>query len=241
MLTCVLAACSSPTSDAVGADDRSGPRTDVVGVAASSAFPTESLSDIVSFTDQVSVFTVVSERDGDPEGTPVDRYVPRFVTIQIVENLWVLPQGRIRKSGAKVGAQVELLTWGRFEDERHGTRMVVPYGEERLEVGSSYVGALVWFHDEPPAVTNASLVGSGGSLSRRGLGELMPSGARLDGRELAAQLRLAKRVDRLDAALSGVNLGDLDPIQRLDALNAATLSGIDSLDEQSSVPVSVPE
>jgi hypothetical protein len=105
----------------------------VVAVDAGSArFPSASLTDWVSYGDQVSIVSVDAEEELRQGG---DGYVGRIVTLRIEKTIW-------RREGApSAGRAVRVVTWGWAVDEER--RPVAASGGPRLEVGARYVTALV--------------------------------------------------------------------------------------------------
>lgn len=105
--------------------------------------PDQTLSDWVSYSDQIAVVSVVGEVARAPEGTPGGgemRYIPRDVTLRVEQTLW--PQGDVAASRADV-----TFTWWGWSARTAQAPMVpvlhcyVP----RLSPGGRYVAALSRF------------------------------------------------------------------------------------------------
>jgi hypothetical protein len=163
----------------------------------------------VTYADQVAVFTVLSERDGTPEGDS-EPYIPRFVTVHIDSNIWTTPNLRDEAPEIPVGTEVEFVTWG-SQTGGDTVRKLRAYGEPRLDVGSTYVAALFTSRSElgtyPGTVglladehTIAPSPDSGSLLSRLGTASV---------EDLASQLREAVPDPR------AATLTSLDPADRV--------------------------
>ena len=99
----------------------------------SARFPSASLTHWVSYSDQVSVVSVVDE---EPLARARDGYLGRLVTLRIEQTIW-------RREGAPEAADdIRVLTWG-WSVEQGERRPIAPWGGARLEVGSRYVSPLV--------------------------------------------------------------------------------------------------
>jgi hypothetical protein len=204
-----LAACGGDS------DEPSEGTASVVGVTADSLFPSESLTDVVTYADQVAVFTVVSEKDGTPEGES-EPYIPRVVTVHIDSNIWTTPNLRSTTPEIADGTGVEFVTWG-SQTGGDTERKLTAYGEPRLEVGSTYVAALFTSRSElgkyPGTVAlladkqTIALGNDGGSLlTRLGIESV---------EDLASQLRDAQPDPR------AASLTSLDPADRVLAIQSA--------------------
>ena len=118
-----------------------------------SGFMSRSIQDVVSYADFVGVFTVTGERDLEPEGS-VEQYIPRSVTVELVQEMWVshriegASEGDIGPASAYIASgadnpQLEFLTLGSvIGGDPRRERVAVSEHAPRLEVGSTYVGAL---------------------------------------------------------------------------------------------------
>jgi hypothetical protein len=97
------------------------------------------LTDWVSYADQVSVFTVVSEEDLPESSDPNVNggYFGRAVTLRIEKTIW-------RRDGAPSADEtIRVITWGWSENDSGERRPTVASGGPRLEVGARYVAPLV--------------------------------------------------------------------------------------------------
>lgn len=116
----------------------------VGGAGASSRFPSETFTDWVSYSDQVSVFSVVREEEIRPPAVDLKRdlaegtsYLGRLVTLRIGRTIW-------RREGApSTGATIRVITWGWALNENGERRPAAPWGGPRLEIGTRYVAPLV--------------------------------------------------------------------------------------------------
>lgn len=150
MLVCFVGAITlfgCGDSDSVAVDDSPPPPHQPVRLEAEAepAFPMSGVADVVTYADQVAVFSVVSERHGEPEGE-AEPYIPRYVRIRIERNLWTGERGTGPNGDQyvmAVGDTVEMLTWGSVEGgEPRSVRELTAFGEPRLEVGQTYVAGL---------------------------------------------------------------------------------------------------
>lgn len=103
----------------------------------SDRFPSETLSDWVSYGDHVAIVTVVDEKalpeDEMDSGSGI---VPREVTLRIEEAIWS------REGAPPVDDEVRVVTWGWIVED--GERQpVAARGGPRLELQSRYVTPLV--------------------------------------------------------------------------------------------------
>lgn len=103
--------------------------------------PSNTLQDIATYADQLSVINVVSDRrvpvDTPPGGNPDAEYSRRVARVEIERTLW-------RREGAPQAPETfELAAWGPPPDGR-----VWITGDTRLEVGSKYLAPLTLFHIE---------------------------------------------------------------------------------------------
>lgn len=119
----------------------------VVEVTADSVWPTGDPTNIVLFADRVSTFEVTAERDGPAEGGE-EPYIPRFVTVRVLDTVWTSPARRSPLTEQmQVGSEVELSTWGSVT-RGDGTAPLAAEGMPRLEVGGTYIGAFVVSYGE---------------------------------------------------------------------------------------------
>jgi hypothetical protein len=103
----------------------------------SERFPSESLTDWVSYGDQVSIVSVVGERALPAEAIEAgESYIPRAVTLRVEDTIWR------REDAPRTGDAVQVITfgWSLQDGER---RPVTAWGGPRLELGSRYVAPLV--------------------------------------------------------------------------------------------------
>lgn len=126
---------SSRTTDPIS----SGELPSMVVGSASSKIPATSIVDWVSYTDQVSVVTVISENRiaANPnDAARGEGLVGREVVLRIDKNLWNRP------NAPRVSDTVSVRVWGWVL--RGGKE--IPFttrGETRVEVGKTYVAPLV--------------------------------------------------------------------------------------------------
>jgi len=109
----------------------------VVVSGGSGRFPAETLTDWVSYGDQVSVVSVVREEALPAEVIePGSSYVPRAVVLHVERTIWS------RRGGPSAEGTIRVLTygWSVRDGERHP---VAGWGGPRLEVGKRYVAPLV--------------------------------------------------------------------------------------------------
>jgi hypothetical protein len=203
---------------------------------AEAAFPMETATDFVTYADQLSLFTVVSERN--PERTADDSgIIPRYVTLRAVKNLWLGPRSD-RGVIVKEGDQVEIVTWGSVGTTEDGAiRMLTGFGEPMLEVGGEYLGGLVMssgaFGTYPGSVAR-----SNGDYVSPGDGWMFAPAAP------SAQVAISAVVDELDQTSPDSRIGDtalsedeffsLDPWDRVLAIARTTNAVDDAAD--STVP-----
>lgn len=134
----ILAAClvgALATAGCTNHDDN-----DSVSVGnATPAFPSEQITDWVSYADHVVYFTVLAERElplGEHEQTVGEGMVDREVTVRIDQIVW-------SSSGAlapPLPDQLAIGTWGWTLHRNQKEPFVAP-GAPRLEVGNSYLAA----------------------------------------------------------------------------------------------------
>ena len=178
--------------------------------AGSLAVPVESLSDVVSYADQVSVVEVVSERDLSPPGgqNPEEDYVPREVTVVVGETLW-------RRPGAPASDdRFSMVAFGSVErpNERAPVGVV---GGARLEVGESCLMALAQRKEGWGAYPMSTLELDGDrTVDEVGGQAPPPTVAPLAGKSLdeVADIVQAAKPDPL-----AVKYGDLPPAERWQA------------------------
>ncbi|GIU95640.1 MAG: hypothetical protein KatS3mg012_2097 [Gaiellaceae bacterium] len=111
----------------------------IVGAAASTRWPAESLEDWATFADQISTLTIVGERR-----LPLDERTKRIgegpvgreVTAVIRSTLWAYDPARV------VRGVIRFRSWGWVLHDGEFTP-VVPDGEDRLEVGDEVLAPLM--------------------------------------------------------------------------------------------------
>jgi hypothetical protein len=126
-----LLACSGRPVD--------GPIPSVYVGHGSSPFPAESLTSWVSYAEQVSEVSVLSETEIPPPEAVLERregYIGRKINVRIVETLWTSPGA----TDATGDLQIVVAGWLLKGDKR------IPFGmvkSPRLEVGGKYIMPLV--------------------------------------------------------------------------------------------------
>ncbi|SKC40186.1 hypothetical protein [Krasilnikoviella flava] len=137
LLAATLAACASPT-------DVASPGGVVIAMAEES-FPSTTAADWVTYADHVVVVTAVDEdevlmaREDDDGNPPGERSFRRDMTLQVDDLVWSAPEPRHR---APSGSFVTGAPWTTV---RAGVRTRVAIEDTpRIEVGHTYVVALVW-------------------------------------------------------------------------------------------------
>ena len=129
-ITAIMIGCTNGSSNA---------EAPVTFGGGSQRLPSKDVQDIVSYADQLSVFSVVSESEIQPPEEVFERgegYIGRKVTIRIEQNLW--NRGPIAE--AKGDIELTVQGWTLHDNER---RLFSLAGAPRLEVGKRYVGPLV--------------------------------------------------------------------------------------------------
>lgn len=116
----------------------SSPPPPVVGEG-SDRFPSETLTEWVSFADQISVVSVLSERDISPPADVLQRgegYIGRIIAVDVEKTLWR------RSEAPAVDATFSTITegWVLEGGTRHPFALA---GGPRLEVGGRYLMPLV--------------------------------------------------------------------------------------------------
>ncbi len=124
---------------ACGGDDVARPDVTCDSPSESSGdelFVAGSIGDVALYADQVAVLEVTGERRGDPGPA----YVPRFVTLRIVEDIW-RGAGHDRRAEVLPAGGAELVTAGFVLDDGD-EQPAIWGGEPRLEVGGRYLAAV---------------------------------------------------------------------------------------------------
>lgn len=129
--------CILPVVAFAASGGGSSPRL-VVGEG-SDRFLDETLTDWVSYADQLSVFTVLAEDEEEPPAEVLaggEGYISRTVTLRIEKTLWK------RAAAPSADGTVRVITdgWVLENGERHPFAI---WGGPRLEVGNTYLAPLV--------------------------------------------------------------------------------------------------
>lgn len=127
-----------------------------ISVHAQAKFPGETMSDWVSFSDQIAIVEVVSEQQmaTQPDTVSKSRSVGRWVTLRLIDSLWVRGGGRPSIStGSEF--QTKVFGWVIFNGKLAKARMA---HSARMEVGGQYLVPLVhldgeWAPLNPSSVT----------------------------------------------------------------------------------------
>jgi hypothetical protein len=172
----------------------SSPSVIVGGAGASSdRFPSETFTDWVSYSDQVSVFSVVSEEEVWPSPQDLKRdleqgtgYLGRVVTLRIERTIWR------REDAPSAEDTIRVFTWGwALNEDGERRASTAPWGGPRLEVGARYVAPLVraprngvqW----TPLSDGATLPLDGDLITTTGIGgNPSPIAERMEGRSVDA-------------------------------------------------------
>lgn len=122
-----------------GSDARDRSSSIAIGDSAA-RFPHKTLSDVVSYADQLSVVTVTNEVALPPPPDNTGGYIARQVTLSIDRTLWNRPE-----APAAVGS-IPVITWGwLLEDDTNPDSQRIPFGARhapRLGVGGRYLTPL---------------------------------------------------------------------------------------------------
>ncbi len=119
--------------------DATGEIPDIIVGAANNKIPANSITDWVSYTDQVSVVTVVSEKRIPANSNDLARgegLVGREVQLKIESNLWNRP------NAPKINGTFNTRVWGWVLNKGREIPFTAE-GNTRVEVGQSYVAPLV--------------------------------------------------------------------------------------------------
>lgn len=177
-------------------------------------FPSESLTDWVSYANHVSVFTVVDERQlamGEHEEEHGEGMVGRSVTVRIEETLWQ------HERTQRIDQEFSYATdgWILKEGDTHPFALA---GGTRVEVGERYLAAWVhtaedgWF---PLASSTIMPVASAGLPTRSAHGNTMPANGALVGLSLA---QVSTLLDQTSPDPVAAQYADLPPEPRLNAV-----------------------
>ncbi len=133
------------------ADDNST----VVGAAAD-RFPSEDLSDWVTYADQVAVVSILEETLIDPPADVAERqegYVERVVEMRVDSTLWTSSDAKARAEGT---IDFEAFGWILKGED---IVPIAPGGGTRLEVGKRYVIPLVKIEKGWSSLSPSSIIG----------------------------------------------------------------------------------
>ncbi|RVX41919.1 hypothetical protein EDD27_4524 [Nonomuraea polychroma] len=156
----VIASALAANGERAGHD---GGRADGVVLAhGSDRLPNHTASDWVTYADHVVVVTAKAERELPAHQEEIEAgqgYLPREVTLEVENTLW-------SRDGAAKPAPVAEFAWpaAGWTFSEQGRRPLAVEGRPRIEVGHTYVLAIVWV----PAFTDGGETVPG---QWRGLGE----------------------------------------------------------------------
>jgi len=129
----------------IGCTSSNNTETTTTSGSAYTRLPSDDVEDIVTYADQVSVFSVIAEREIEPPPEVYERgegYLGREITIRIEDTLW--SRGVIANAEGDIDLKVQ--GWVMHENIR---RPIQFNGAPRLELGNTYVGPLVWLTGDP--------------------------------------------------------------------------------------------
>lgn len=189
--------------------DNSAVESSTVVAAADSLIPASSLSDWVSYSDAVATIYVTAEQQGDAVKDAGGSYpIPRTVSAKVEAVLWSTPFERRPK--LVDGTEISFGTAGWWVNDA-GTHQLAVDGDDRLEVGSTYLVAL--FYDDRGVL---------GPVAWKPLGvgavRAVDDGvATVDGVQVklgsAGALLVGTEADEV-----ATSHGDLDPVSRVEAV-----------------------
>lgn len=149
---------------ACGSDDRlSSPvdtTSDFVILNPSQAFPTADLSDWVSYPAQLSVVTILEERELEPEADLAETgagYLGRSVRVEVERILWRNPDE------AALPATFDMRVFGWMVAEDGSRKPVKAANSPRIEVGERYAIPLTRFFEDIGPLSSHSLAQLDGS------------------------------------------------------------------------------
>lgn len=119
---------------------------DVVVGQGEAIFPSETLTDWVSYGLQVSEVTVLTEERAGGDPTDADPYVARLVQINVDKNLWVNSDGF-----SPVAGTIEFFASGWVKQGDHEALFAL-LNSPRLEVGGHYIMPLTLMPPEVPSM-----------------------------------------------------------------------------------------
>lgn len=119
------------------------PTGQAVESEASFRWPSETLTDWAGFADQLSVVTVVDERDLPPppgqDPRADDGYIAREVTLRVERTLWRRPEAR-----AKADGLIRIVALGSAQNADGKQTPFTISGAARFEVGQRYLVPLIY-------------------------------------------------------------------------------------------------
>lgn len=206
---------------ACGDSTSSGPS--VAGGNASWKFPHSTLTDWVSYADQVSVLTVLEEEEIPPPPEVIERgegYIGRRITVRVEETVWA-------RSGAPsvVGEfQTRVLGWTMHDSERRPTVLGGAY--PRLEVGDRYLSPLVMSDGEWVTLSSEVVLPLAGDVVASF--DVMQGTRALP----LVEEMIGKTVDEVASLVAetspdplAVQYAELEPVERVEAVQQATAAG----------------
>ena len=211
LVTAVASLAAIATLAACGGS--SSPSALVVGEG-SDRFPSETLTDWASNADQLSVVTVVDERELAPPSDVVELgegYVGRVVTLRIERTLWHRRGGPTARGDVSTTVQ----GWVLQDGERHPFAVA---GGPRLEVGGRYLAPLVRVQggEWVPLGIGATLPLDGDVATTSGVaGHPSAIGEAMRGKAVA---EVADLLARTPADPVAAKYAHLDPDERLKAV-----------------------
>lgn len=122
-----------------GPDAEPDASTQIITGSADHKLPAESLTDWVSYMDQISVVTVISERQIEPDPGDASRgegLVGREVTLRVERTIWN------RDNAPVAEGEITVRAWGWILHD-HELIPTKATGSTRIEVGGRYVAPLV--------------------------------------------------------------------------------------------------
>lgn len=190
----------------VGDDDHPAP----VAASMEEKFPSESLSDWVSYAQQVSVLTVLSEAQVPPPDEVWQRkegYIGRIVTVRIDHDLWVAP------GATPVHGEQQMLDWGwLLKGER-----LTPFSKAMLQPGEQYVVPLASSRGKLGSISVSAIRISGASVAADVVSD--QAWIRELGGQSLRQLEASLRAAVPDPV--AVRFAHMDPADRVEAVRAA--------------------
>ena len=198
-----LAACGGST-----------PSASLVVGEGSDRFPSETLSDVSSYADQLSVVTVVDESEIAPPSEVVERgegYVGRTVTLRIEQTVWKRKGGPTARGTIRTTVQGWVLQDG-------VRRPFAVAGGPRLELGGRYLAPLlrVSGNEWITLSSGATLPLEGDVATTAGVaGHASPIGEAMQGKSVSD---VADLLARTPADPVAAKYAHLEPDERLKAV-----------------------